>query len=155
MAIASKTLEIKVNLRVLWLFHVVHVVQNGWRVFTDTNGHLGKAEDERFDVAGSRCCQNLKSENFTSSFGRPRQRNDALNATRPARTFNTFLQLTQSAKQQAAIFKFKALTTTWAHNSKCLIPNICLNGTSNSPFVARQLYWMLARSNNWKIVAIS
>ena len=55
----KRHLEIKVNLRVLWWFHVVHVVQNGWRVFTDTNGYLGKAENERFTVAGSRCCQNL------------------------------------------------------------------------------------------------
>ena len=33
-----------------------------------------KAENERFTAAGSRCCQNLKYENFTSSFGRLRQK---------------------------------------------------------------------------------
>ena len=32
-----------------------------------------EAKNERFTAAGSRCCQNLKYENFTSSFGRLRQ----------------------------------------------------------------------------------
>ena len=38
-----------------------------------TNGIHAKAENERFSAAGSRCRQNLKLENFTSSFGRLRQ----------------------------------------------------------------------------------
>ena len=38
-----------------------------------TNGFHVKANSERFTVASSRCCQNLKYENFTSSFGRLRQ----------------------------------------------------------------------------------
>ena len=38
-----------------------------------TNGFHVKAKDERFTAASSRCGQNLKYENFTSSFGRLRQ----------------------------------------------------------------------------------
>ena len=38
-----------------------------------TNGFHIKAKTERFIAAGSRCRQNLKYENFTSSFGRLRQ----------------------------------------------------------------------------------
>ena len=38
-----------------------------------TNGFHAKAQNERFTAAGSRCRQNLKYENFTSSFGRLRQ----------------------------------------------------------------------------------
>ena len=38
-----------------------------------TNGFHVKAKNERFTVARSRCRQNLKYENFTSSFGRLRQ----------------------------------------------------------------------------------
>ena len=34
-----------------------------------TNGFHVKAKSERFTAASSRCCQNLKYENFTSSFG--------------------------------------------------------------------------------------
>ena len=35
-----------------------------------TNGFHAKAKHERFTAAGSGCRQNLKYENFTSSFGR-------------------------------------------------------------------------------------
>ena len=38
-----------------------------------TNGFHVKAKDERFNAASSRCRQNLKYENFTGPFGRPRQ----------------------------------------------------------------------------------
>ena len=38
----------------------------------DTNGFLVKAKNERFTAASSRCRQNLKYENFTSSFDRLR-----------------------------------------------------------------------------------
>ena len=38
-----------------------------------TNGFHVKAKRERFTAARSRCCQNLKYENFTSSFGILRQ----------------------------------------------------------------------------------
>ena len=38
-----------------------------------TNGFHVKAKNERFTAATSRCCQNHKYENFTSSFGRLRQ----------------------------------------------------------------------------------
>ena len=34
------------------------------------NGFHVKSKNERFTTAGLRCCQNLKYENFTSSFGR-------------------------------------------------------------------------------------
>ena len=39
-----------------------------------TNGFHVKAKSERFTAASSHCCQNLKYENFTSSFGRLRQK---------------------------------------------------------------------------------
>ena len=39
-----------------------------------TNGFQRKAENERFSAVGSRCRQNLTYENFTSSFGRLRQK---------------------------------------------------------------------------------
>ena len=38
-----------------------------------TNGFQVKAKNESFTAASSRCHQNFKHENFTSSFGRPRQ----------------------------------------------------------------------------------
>ena len=38
-----------------------------------TNSFHVKAENEGFTAAGFRCRQNLKYENFTSSFGRLRQ----------------------------------------------------------------------------------
>ena len=38
-----------------------------------TNGFRVKAKKERFTAASSRCGQNLKYENFPSSFGRLRQ----------------------------------------------------------------------------------
>ena len=38
-----------------------------------TNGFHVKAKNERFNAASSRCRQNLKYENFTGPFGRPRQ----------------------------------------------------------------------------------
>ena len=38
------------------------------------NGFQAKAKKERFTAASSRCRQNLKYENFTSSFGRLRQK---------------------------------------------------------------------------------
>ena len=40
-----------------------------------TNGYRVKAKNKKFTAATSRCSQNLKYENFTSSFGRPRQKN--------------------------------------------------------------------------------
>ena len=43
--------------------------------FLGTNGFHVKAKNERFFATGSRCRQNLKYENFTSSFGRLRQKN--------------------------------------------------------------------------------
>ena len=38
-----------------------------------TNGFHVKAKSERFSATSSRCGQNLKYENFTSSFGRLHQ----------------------------------------------------------------------------------
>ena len=40
-----------------------------------TNGLDAKAKNEKFNAVGSRCRQNLKYENLTSSFGRLRQKN--------------------------------------------------------------------------------
>ena len=39
-----------------------------------TNGFHVKAKNEKFTAVGSCCRQNLKHENFTSSFGRLRQK---------------------------------------------------------------------------------
>ena len=39
-----------------------------------TNGSHAKAKNERFTAESSRCPQNLKNENFKSSFGRLRQK---------------------------------------------------------------------------------
>ena len=39
-----------------------------------TNGFHVKARNEKFTAVGSFCRQNLKHENFTSSFGRLRQK---------------------------------------------------------------------------------
>ena len=41
--------------------------------FLGTNGFHVKVENEKFSTAGSHCHQNLKYENFTSSFDRLRQ----------------------------------------------------------------------------------
>ena len=52
-----------------------HVVQNGevhYRL-VDTNGFLVKAKNQGLTATGSRCRQNLKYENYTSSFSRLRQ----------------------------------------------------------------------------------
>ena len=38
-----------------------------------TNGFHVKAKNGRFTAAGSLCCQNIKNENFTSSFVKLRQ----------------------------------------------------------------------------------
>ena len=42
--------------------------------FFGTNAFHVKAKNERFTAASSRCLRNLKYENFTSSFGRLRQK---------------------------------------------------------------------------------
>ena len=53
-----------------------------------THGFHVKTESERFSVTSSRCRQNLKYENFTSSFGRLRQNIVAKKrAARAARLF--------------------------------------------------------------------
>ena len=70
--------ELCVRLSVLRLFDysvLVKLYKIGevhFRLF-DMNGFYVKAENERFTAASSRCHQNLKYENFTSSFGRLRQ----------------------------------------------------------------------------------
>ena len=58
-----------------------------------TNGFHVKAKSERFTAASSRCCQNLKYENFTSSFGRLRQ-NIAPKSV-PHDYFSSFNQMNQ------------------------------------------------------------
>ena len=66
---------VKLSLR---LFHVDHVVQNrrsalslAWHEWFSCKGKEEKKK--RFNTASSRCRQNLKYENFPSSFGRLRQ----------------------------------------------------------------------------------
>ena len=44
-----------------------------FRLLGTKDFHL-KGENERYSAVGSRCWQNLKYENFTSSFGRLRQK---------------------------------------------------------------------------------
>ena len=61
----------------LRLFHVCHVILNrrsALFVFFGTNAFHVKAENEKLIAADLRCRQNLKYENFTSSFGRLRQK---------------------------------------------------------------------------------
>ena len=52
-----------------------------------TNGFHVKAESENFTTADSPCRQNLKCENFTSSFGRYVKKCTKGRATRAARLF--------------------------------------------------------------------
>ena len=52
-----------------------------------TNGFQVKAKSERYTAASSRCRQNLKYENFTSSFGKLRQNVAQKRAARAARFF--------------------------------------------------------------------
>ena len=57
------------------LFRVDHAVKIGGEYFRllGANGFHVKAKSERFTAANPRCRQNLKYENFTSSFGKLRQ----------------------------------------------------------------------------------
>ena len=70
-------IELCVKSILLRLFHVDHVVQNRRSALSlaciGTNGFRVKAKKKRFIAASSRCRQNLKYENFPSSFGRLRQ----------------------------------------------------------------------------------
>ena len=68
-------IKLCVKLSLLRLFHVDHVVQIGgvhFRLLGTTGFHV-KAKSERFTAASSRCRQNFKYENFTSSFRTLRQ----------------------------------------------------------------------------------
>ena len=64
-------IELCAKLSLLRLFHVHHVVQNR-RSALSLAWHEW-FHNERFTTASSRCCHNLKYENFTSSFARLRQ----------------------------------------------------------------------------------
>ena len=71
-------IELCVKFSLLRLFHVGHVVQNmrsalslAWHEWCSCKGKEWKSE--RFTAASSHCRQNLKYENFSSSFGRLRQ----------------------------------------------------------------------------------
>ena len=55
-------------------------------------------------------------------------------AARAARTLDN--SLTQSAKWQREISKFKVLTTAWTHNRNSFIVYVYFNGASTSPFAA-------------------
>ena len=52
-----------------------------------TNGYHVKAKNEKHTAASSRCRQNLKYQNFTSLFGRLRQKLNQKGAERAARLF--------------------------------------------------------------------
>ena len=61
----------------LRLFHVCHVIpdrRSAIFCFFGTNAFHIKAKNEKIIAADLRCRQNLKNENFTSSFGRLRQK---------------------------------------------------------------------------------
>ena len=71
-------IELYVKLSLLRLFHADRFSQNrrtalslAWYDWFSCKGKEWKSE--RFTAASSRCCQNLKFENFTSSFSRLRQ----------------------------------------------------------------------------------
>ena len=68
-------IEFCVMLSVLRLFHVYHFVQNGWSILSlDWHQRFSCKGKEWSTAAGSCCRQNLKCENFTSSFGRLRKK---------------------------------------------------------------------------------
>ena len=69
-------IELCIRLSVLWLFHVGHVAQNRRSALSLAwyECFQAKAKNEKFTAASSRCRQNLKYENFTSSFGRLSQK---------------------------------------------------------------------------------
>ena len=66
----------------------LHKIGEVYFRFLGTNGFHVKAENEQFTAAGSRCRQNLKYENFTSSSGRLRLKN--CNEKRVARAAQLF-----------------------------------------------------------------
>ena len=82
-------IELCVSLSVSRLFQGDHVVQNRRTHFLllCTNGFHVNAKNGRFTAPGSRCRQNLKYENFTSLFGRLRQKCSKKRAARGARLF--------------------------------------------------------------------
>ena len=67
--------ELCVKLSLLRLFHVDHVVQNRRSALSLAchEWFSCKGKEGKFTAASSRCRQNLKYENFPSSFGRLRQ----------------------------------------------------------------------------------
>ena len=69
-------IDLCVRVSDLRLFNVGHVVPNRRSPisFTYHECFRVKAKNERFSVAGSCCRQNLKCENFTSLFGRLREK---------------------------------------------------------------------------------
>ena len=68
-------LKLNFALSLLRLYHAGHVVQNRRSALSLAwpSGFDVKAKNERFTAASSRCLQNLKYENLTSSFARIRQ----------------------------------------------------------------------------------
>ena len=70
-------LNFALSISLLQLFHVDHVVQSRRSVFFACLARMlfihVKSKNERFTAASSCCRQNLKYENFTSSFCRLRQ----------------------------------------------------------------------------------
>ena len=150
----------------LWLFHFGQVNKIGGVHFRllGTKGFYAKAKTGTFTAASLRCRQNLKCENFTSSFGRLRQ-NIAPKSV-PHVQHDYFSSLNQSNHWFVALpltllpsnLKLpKVLTTTSTHKSKSFILYIYFNHASNSPcavFSVNNIGYG-ERSNNRKVVTMS
>ena len=121
-------IELYVRLRVL--FRVVHVVQNRRSaLLLGTSGFHLKVKNKRFNAAASRCRQNLKYENFTSSCSRLRQKHYIKKrAARASRLFFLIL-LIQPIKSVifgvvvAVAISFTSLMWRTTSTTATIIPN--------------------------------
>ena len=131
----AATTKKSLKIAVLLLFHVGHVVQKRRSALwlAGHNGFHAKGKNERFTAVASRCCQNLKYENFILSSGGLRQQLAPKHVLHVWHALQ-YNSLTSSAKWQREIYNFKVLTTTWTHNSESFILLTYFNGASASPF---------------------
>ena len=108
-----------------------------------TNGFHVKAKSERFTAASSRCRQNLKYENFTSSFGRlvqkiapksvPLVQDDYFSLFNQSNDWFVILSLTSSS------FKF---------------PDNWLRPVSQKILLERKKYMHLLQATNWRLPSL-
>ena len=70
----DENVTLKLNLRDYSMLITLRKIGGVHFRWLGTNGFHVKANNERFTDVNSRCRQNLKYENFTSSFGRLRQK---------------------------------------------------------------------------------